>query len=181
MSENEQKPRQGGIAARVAAEAEKNARVRKPAGAAGKDAAEDKTDVEDTVRVNESDTDQAKPLADPLANPIASNVRDRPASGSASGLVNTAGGTRLPSITSSSISLANLVGGGVDPDRDLIAAGARVPRYLKAALTLTAQLTRNSRTPLKEQDLLREALLAYLPKDIVEQAYDNALTNKGFA
>lgn len=180
MTDSQEKP-VGGIAARVAAAEQAKKAARRPAGATARD---DGNTAPDTASEGVgSDAEQAtsdkllaEQLAAPLAEQPASNVRDRPASETASGTAS----SLLPHGFGTSVSLADLVGGGVDPDRDLVAAGARIPRYLKAALTSTAQLTRNSRTPLKEQDLLMAALLNYLPQNIVEQAYKNASSNRGF-
>lgn len=163
MSEPKDVPAPGSIAAKMAA-AEAKRKDRKPAGAAPGDN-------------QEADTQLAGEPASQLAGQPASSVRSelasRPASEPAS--------SGLPPMLGSTVALADLVGGGVDPSRDLVAAGARVPRYLKAALASTASLTKNSRTPMKEQDILTAALLAYLPEDIVKQAWDNASSNRGFS
>lgn len=70
------------------------------------------------------------------------------------------------------ISLAALVDTAPDPELDLVATTLRLPRYVLNALRATSQLSRRS-----QQNLVTDALKAYLPGELQDQAYLN-LTNR---
>ncbi len=65
-----------------------------------------------------------------------------------------------------SIALAALMSPQVDPELDLVAAGIRLPRYVKEALRLAAVIGRG-----QEQRIVAEALKAYLPGELLDEAY----------
>lgn len=151
----------GGVAAKAAAAA---AKKREAAGGGGGADDEPKDEKKEVEKAEE-------PKLDPQ---LRSDVRSENASGSASN----GASSPLGGVDSGNISLAALMGGGIDPERDMVNPGARIPRYVKAAMETVAMLTKNSRTPVDQQTIVTEALKAYLPQEILETAYNNA--TRGF-
>lgn len=68
-----------------------------------------------------------------------------------------------------SIPLSALMAPKIDPELDLVQGGARVPRYVDEAVRLASVISRKPR-----QQILADALKAYLPPELLDEAYRNA-------
>jgi hypothetical protein len=64
------------------------------------------------------------------------------------------------------IPLSALMRPRVDPELDLVAAGIRLPRYVKEALRLASVIDGSP-----EQRIVAEALKGYLPSGLLDEAY----------
>jgi hypothetical protein len=73
-----------------------------------------------------------------------------------------------------SIPLAALMAPKLDPELDLVLSGARLPRYVDEALRLAALISRKPR-----QQIVAEALKAYLPAELLDEAYRAASGGDG--
>lgn len=122
-----------------------------------------------------SRSDTPPPVSDPnpprsrrQAPPDDSNAVERHTATTVGTNAGTNVGTPVPGGPPSALSLAALMHGPVDPEQDRGQTGIRLPRYVTDAVRLVAA---TSRGRLAMQDIVTEAVKAYLPADVLHQAW----------